>query len=97
MNLLTLPAQENPRAAIIIANACFTDLSDPLLQTGLISTLRLIVIGGTINRQHLADKTDRLIPLVLHTINQLATLSRSELSFDDILENLLIQTQIKLF
>jgi len=45
----TFSAQKYPHAAIAIANACFTDLFDTLLQTGLISALGLIVIGGTIN------------------------------------------------
>src|SRR5689334_25365237 len=59
-------------AAITVAHSCLADVSDPLFEGGLSGATGLVVVGGSVEQEHMTRSPDRYIPVAAHLIDELA-------------------------
>src|SRR5438477_13087989 len=57
---------------IAIANPRLANLFDPLFESCLSGTTRLVVVGRGVHLEHAARPADRNVPLTTHCVDQLA-------------------------
>ena len=77
-----------------VAHSCLANVFDPLFEGGLSGATGLVMVGGSVEQEHMTRSPDRYIPVAAHLIDELALPEASKLSAQRVLQHLFIQAQI---